>query len=158
MSVDAKPKYSLAQAAKDAATELDLQDLNRLRIALASAAAEQVGHNPVFAARVRMIYNTLAAATTRAKPTTARALAAALMPIKRVEGVVIDPVAPVDPALLLEIYGPHQLPTALDLFSLAQLKEAAARIAERHPGTKPRNRTSKAAVIEYIVEFTARDA
>ena len=73
-----------------------------------------------------------------------------LVPLKRVENN-LSLGAAVDPYYLHELYGPQQLPKALQRYHLSQLLEAAAIVQSKHPGTKPANKSKKAAVIAYIV-------
>lgn len=156
MSASVKHSPTTAEAAKHAASQLGLDDVKRVGIALAVAAAEELDYNTVFAARVRMAYSRLSASTaTRARPRTSKALEVAIVPIKHVEGFQLNPAAPLDPYLVYEAYGANQLPVALDLFPLAKLKEASALVEQRCPGTKPTNRSKKDAVIAYIVDQVA---
>lgn len=145
-----KRKLSTNKAAKLAGAALDLKDLKRLAAALAEAAAEEVVRNRAFADRVRALYAEVPASTR--KPPGVTAFDIDLVPIRRIEGREIDPAAPLDPYFLLDLYGPAQLEKALGLFPLAKLKEASATVERRHPGTKPTNRGSKAALIAYIVD------
>jgi hypothetical protein len=157
MSAAVRNKPSPTEAAKIVADALGLDDAKRVGIALASVAAEEVRHNPAFAARVRSLYATLAPTPSTKRGTTAKALVTDLVPIKHVHGFQLNPAAPVDPFLVYEAYGAQQLPKALDLFPLAKLKESAALVEARNPGTKPVNRSSKAAVIDYIVHYVMED-
>jgi hypothetical protein len=157
MSAAVKPTLSPTEAAKRVAQALGLDDTKRVGIALAAVAAEQVQVNPTFAARVRALYATLAPSASTKKPTTAKALVTDLVPIKHVTGFQLNPAAPVDPYLVYEAYGAAQLPKALDLFPLAKLKESAALVEERNPGTKPVSRSSKTSVIDYIVHYVVKD-
>jgi hypothetical protein len=153
MSTAVKRTVSPSEAAKQVADTLGLADTKRVGIALASVAAEEVAHNSNFAARVRSAYATLAPSTSRKKPGTAAALASDIMPIKHVEGFELNPAAPIDPYLVYEAYGADQMPQVLEWLPLANLKESAARVEARNPGTKPVSRSSKAAVIDYIVHY-----
>jgi len=145
-----KRKLSTNEAAKLASAVLDLDDLKRLAIALAEAAAEEVVRSRAFADRVRALYGEVPTST--GKSTGASALQIDLVPIRRIEGRDIDPAAPLDPYFLLDLYGPGQLERALGLFPVAKLKEASAKVERQHPGTKPTNRASKAALIIYIMD------
>jgi hypothetical protein len=156
MSASVTHRLTTAEAAKHAASQLGLDDVKRVGIALAVAAAEELDYNTVFAARVRMAYSRLAAAPgTKARPRTSKALEVTLVPVKHVEGFDLNPATPLDPYLVYEAFGANQLPIALNLFPLAKLKEASALVEQRCPGTKPANRSKKDAVIAYIVEQVA---
>lgn len=52
------------------------------------------------------------------------------------------------------LYGRNQLRSALEYYRLDMLKEAAAKIEHEHPGTCPTSKSSKAAVIDYIVTYS----
>src|SRR5690348_14881389 len=160
MSANVKSRLNAADAAKRVAETLGLDDAKRAATALAVAAAEEVDDNSRFAARVRAVYNLLPAAGTSAggrssrvsggPERTSKALNVELRPIKRVDGFTLDPAAPLDPYLVYEAFGAEQLPTALDLFPLAKLQQAARIVMERNPHTKPVNTRAKAGIIEYI--------
>ena len=156
MSTSVKQVSSATAAAKQIAQELGLDDAKRLANAITLAAAEELAYNALFGARIRAAYNRLPATPTRPKVTTPKAPKVTLTPIKRVEGFEFNPGAPLNPYLVYEAFGAHQLHAALDLFSLAKLQDAARRVMERAPGTKPSNMRAKAAIIEYIERHVAR--
>lgn len=146
-----KRKLSTTEAAKLARGALGLEDLRRLTIALTEVAAEETLHNRTFAARVREVYEQVPA---EARSGRSDPFAVHLVPVKVVEGRDINPAAPLDPNFLLEVYGQHQFRDALSIFSVAKLKEAARRIADHHPGTKPTNWGQKTPLVNYIVAQT----
>jgi hypothetical protein len=47
----------------------------------------------------------------------------------------------------------HQLCAALEREPLSRLKEAVAIVEQRHPGTKPTNKSQKASNIDYILQL-----
>jgi hypothetical protein len=143
-------KLSTTEAARLASVRLELDDLKRLAVALAEAAAEEVIRNRAFAERVLALYAEVPTAARRVKVSSA--FDVELVPIKNIEGREINPAAPLDPYFLLDAYGPQQLEQALNLFPVAKLKEAAVMVESRNAGTKPKNRGMKAALISYIVE------
>jgi hypothetical protein len=149
MATLVKRKLSTNEATKLASAALDLDDLKRLAVALTEAAAEEVVRNRTFANRVRTLYAEIPTSTR--KVIGATALDSDLVPIRRIEGRAFDPAAPLDPYFLLDLYGPHQLEKALNLFPTVKLKEASAKVEQQHLGTKPENRGSKAALVAYIV-------
>ena len=151
MATTVKRKLSTTEAAKLARGALGLNDLHRLAIALAEVAAEETLHSRVFADRVRLVYEQVPTPSHSSRPDP---FAARLVPIKIVEGRDINPAAPLDADFLLEVYGGHQFPDALGLYPVAKLKEAAKRIADRKPGTKPAHWGQKTPLIEYIVRHT----
>ena len=67
---------------------------------------------------------------------------------------MVDPFAPPDPHDIIRVYGYHQLGRALQDYTLDMLKQTADKVQAEHPGTKPKSRGSKAAVIAYIVEYS----
>jgi hypothetical protein len=147
-------------AARSLASALGLADAGRAGIAALLVAAEEVEQNSHFAARVRAAYDLLPESkptprSTRGQDGVAKILSSTLTPIRHVEGREINLAAPLDPYFLLEVYGAGQLRQALDLFPLAKLKEGLPAVIERHPGTKPASKASKAAVIDYMVRYVA---
>jgi hypothetical protein len=53
------------------------------------------------------------------------------------------------------VYGYHQLGRALQDYTLDRLKQTADKIQAAHPGTKPKSKSSKQAVIDYIVAYSS---
>lgn len=154
-----------AAAARSAGAMLNLDDINRLAIALTLAAADEVEENSRFANRVRANYELLPPSKSRTTKASAgtvgsmpEALTAELTPIKRVEGGEINPTAPLDPFLLLEVYGAHQLRQALNLYSPVMLREAAAAVAERYASPRPAAKASKEKLVDFVVEHLTADA
>src|SRR5262245_61566732 len=149
-----KRNLSATEAAKLVAQSLGLDDVKRVGSALATAAAEEAEHNPSFAARVRALYNaTVPIAAPRKKSPTTNALWSEVKPIKHIEGFELNPAAPLNPYLVYEACGDKQFARILEAFPLAKLKESAAIVEERNPGTKPVNRGSKSAVMDYIIHY-----
>jgi hypothetical protein len=142
------PAQRGAVAAQQAAEMLGAEDVKRMGAALAEAALEGMRRNSSFAAHVRQLYESMAPrrAITEPKRTKSRV---ELVPIRQLD-VEINPAAPPDPYLLLELYGPEQLPLALEPYSTPRLRETVKRLQTRRPGTKPQGMT-KQAVIDYIV-------
>jgi hypothetical protein len=143
-----------ASATKELASLLGLDDPKRLGQAVTIAAVEEVQHNSAFAERLRVAYWSVPATVQRPTGGTSKvpkALAVDLVPVKHVEGFVLNPSAPLDPFLVYEAYGAKQLHTALDLFPADKLKAAATLVERRVAGAGKANRRSKATVIDYLV-------
>jgi PHD/YefM family antitoxin component YafN of YafNO toxin-antitoxin module len=154
-AVESKP-LTLAQrsaaAAQQAAALVGADDVKRMGVALAEAALEGMRRNPSFAAHVRQLYDSMAAQrSVRIKDPKRTTSRVELVPIRRLD-VEINPAAPPDPYLLLDLYGPEQLPLALEPYTLPRLREAVKQVQARHPGTKPHG-TSKPAIIDYLVHL-----
>jgi len=130
-------------------------DANAFTIALAEVAANESSRNPRFAEAVRARYKELTAQRNVPASRAKSPPLAELVPIRRIEGYRADPFSPPDPQFLTHLYGLSQLPNALEYYRLEMLKEAAAKIEREHPGTRPTSRSSKAAVIDYIVKYSA---
>lgn len=145
---------TITEIAERTSKQLGLPDVKRVSVALAEIAAQEAERNRAFAERVRALYVSLAPTRERTKMVTA--FDVKLVPIKHVQGRELNPAEPLDPYFLLEIYGPAQFPTALSIFPVAKLKEGAAIVERRHPGTKPTNRGQKQPLIEYMVQWVAR--
>jgi hypothetical protein len=135
---------------------LGLSDLKVLSTALAEAATKEAKRNPGFVSLVRDTYRELESLK-RPRKTAPRQRKPppVLVPIGRVEGARIDVHASLDPYFLLQVYGSTQLRDALGEFSVEKLKEAAAVVEQRFPGTKPKNRRAKQPLVDYIVEHLA---
>jgi hypothetical protein len=153
------PTQRVTKAAQQVATTLGLEDQKRVSAALAEAAAEAVRRDSLFAARVRIIYNQMTPAPATHRTTTpGRGTRAApdveLVPIKQVEGWFLNPGAPPDPYFLMELYGPKQLPLALQRYTVARLREAVELVQQRNPGTRPSGKTRQY-LVDYIVEHVS---
>lgn len=131
------------------------KELKNLATALAEAASTEISHNTAFRERVLSVYQELARASApvRSNGTTSRAKPSKLQLIVRrhVDARLFGPDRPLDPYLQQYVYEDDQLRTALDRFPATELKQAAAIVEQRNPGTKPANRSQKAALLEYIL-------
>ena len=76
-----------------------------------------------------------------------------LVPIARDEYYRYDPYAKLDPYFVCSVYGVHQLRKAMGRYTLAQLKEAVEFVQAKHPGTKPKTKSRKEDIIDYIVTY-----
>ncbi|HEX6799755.1 MAG TPA: hypothetical protein VF116_18745 [Ktedonobacterales bacterium] len=141
----------------------DVNDTTILGTAVAEVAARESLRNPHFAAQVRTAYDELAAMKRRPganrRPSVRQEHELPpLIPIRRIEGPLhIDPFKAPDPERLAYIYGKNQLARALQGLRVDTLKEMAAKIEQRYPGTKPTNRGHSNALIAYIVEHTEQE-
>jgi hypothetical protein len=135
----------------------DLNDTAILGTAVAEVAARESRRNAQFAAEVRKVYDELAQLRkpTRARGQTQTQPLPPLVPIRRdLPWRPIDPFAPPDPQYLIQVYGSHQLDRALQEYTLPILKRTADVVQAAHPGTKPRNKSVKQSVIDYIVQYS----
>lgn len=157
MSTPVKQHLSISEAGKTAARLLGLDDPKRAEIALAVAAAEELDDNRAFASRVRAVYGILPVKQKRAGSSSKMpdVLSLNVKPIKHVEGFTFDLSRPVDPYLLYEAYGGAQMRQLLQVATLPSLKQSSALVEQRNPGTKPKSKASKAALIDYIMEHVA---
>jgi hypothetical protein len=157
MSTTVKPT-TLTEATKLVGERLGLTNAKHLGAALAAVVVEEIEQNPSFEERVRVAYTASETikATAAKKDSNARMPKTALVdlvPIKHVEGFEFNPAAPMDPYLLHEAFGTNQLRIILEALPVAKLKESAAKVERRNPGTKPANRTQKTALIAYIIKY-----
>jgi hypothetical protein len=130
------------------------EDVALLGTALAEAAVREIARNSQFGREVRRQFDELVELRTRAgAPAKKPARLEPLEPI-RYSTKPIDPFAPPDPADLRYVYGDDKLGRALQDYTLFMLKLTAEKVQAEHPGTKPANKNSKAAVIDYIVEYS----
>jgi hypothetical protein len=153
---------TLTEAAKRVGDVLGLTNSKRLGAALAAALVEEVQRSPSFVDRVRRLYADNAAVTGPAtkrepQPRMPKTALVDLVPIRHVPGFEFNPAAPMDPYLLHEAFGAHQLQTILEALPLAKLKESAAKVERRNPGTRPINRSQKTAFIEYITKYVGAE-
>src|SRR5258708_35515725 len=153
MSTALKRTSTLTEISERTGKQLGLADVKRSSLALAAVAAQEPERSHIFAERIRTAYAALAPTKQRTKLLTA--FDVKLVPIKHIQGRELNPAAPLDPYFLLEVYGAAQLPTALSIFPVAKLKEGAAVVEQRNPGTKPKNRGQKQPLINYIVHYVA---
>ncbi len=157
MSTTMRPT-TLTEASKRIGAMLGLTNSKRLGEALATALMDEVERNPAFVGKVERLYAAStpakAPATKREpKPRLPKTALVDLVPIKHVAGFEFNPAAPMDPYLLHEAFGANQLRTILEALPLAKLRESAAKVERRNPGTRPTNRTQKTALIEYITKY-----
>lgn len=134
------------------------KNLKAMSTALAEVAVAEARANPAFAERIRQTYQEVAG--TSSKPSRAPRPAqkkSSLKPIARVEGHRIDPFATLDPYIVYKMYGAEQFPLALNEKLLVELKDVADNLMATHPGTKPKTKSKKADVIDYIVEIVTGD-
>jgi len=159
-----------SQRAKVATTQLrqllDLGNLKLLSTALAEVAIAEAKTNPSFVNRLKAIYQDLeqqelpsrgsgkAGATTR-RPTSRKLAKPSYKNIIPLDDIEIDPFEELDPAKMLKIYGKDQLPLFLADQTLETMKAAAKKLMAEHPGTKPKSLSSKANVIQYIMQVVA---
>jgi hypothetical protein len=164
-----KVKERSAEATRHLCETLQLptlatKDLAYLALALAEAASEEAEHNVEFNRRVRELYEKIAPPKKLAKPkqTTAwpqptkEELMIPLRAVGRVDPERIAPFAPTDPYALLELFGPAQLPRALYLHTLDNLKRAVPFVQARHPHTRPTNMGRKDAIVDYIMRYVTQ--
>ena len=139
-----------AAALEQASAILGLADGKRLSAALTIAAADRLQIDSSLKEYICTLYEQLA--PNRAAPAKGKSKGEdiQLVPVKSMEGRDFDPSAPVDPYLLLELYGPDQLGLALSRYTSPRLREGVKAVQARHPGTKPGG-TGKQAMIDYIV-------
>lgn len=153
------PHQRALEATRELRQELGLDDVKALSTALAEAAAREVKRNRAFAQEVRAIYQELIQQPSAARPRKEKNLLPKLVPIVSPESVprsnVNDIYGPPDPVFLYRLYGKDQLRLALGVFSISLLKEASEKLEQEHPGTKPKSKTRKADIIDYIVETVA---
>jgi hypothetical protein len=124
-----------------------------LGTALAEVAARQIAHNPQFGREVRELYQELASSRRSTPPRPSRRALAPLEPLRHAGGEV-DPFSPPDPRKLIYVYGVDKLGRALQDYTMDMLKQTVENVQREHPGTKPRTKSSKAALIEYIVQYS----
>jgi len=169
-SVPSRPRQTPAQLFKQRGIEAtrnlrdalnlptDLGDAAALGTALAEVAAEESRRNSRFADAVKQRYDEVMRLRAPVpKNGTRKQELPPLVPLERSQyskRVVVDPFAPPDPHEIIDVYGYHQLGRALQDYTLDMLKQTAAKVQDEHPGTKPRSKSSKAAVIDYIVEYS----
>ncbi len=120
----------------------------------------EIGHNAAFRERILTIYRDLApspkSASSRRVGGHAKAAKPQLTPIRQVDPKLFGPDKPLDPYLVHYAYGDDQLRPALERFPGGELKKAAVLVEQRNPGTKPENRSQKAALINYIVAHVTK--
>lgn len=140
-----------AHALAELAEIVGRSDTKLLAAALAEGAVNEAERNQAFVRSLQLLYDALATAAKpqRAKPAaTPRKL---LIPI--VEAGELEPGRDDKPDAyrLQRLYGNDQLRDAVERFSLVSLKEMAAEVMTRNPGTRPTSLRSKDSITDYIV-------
>lgn len=152
------PTQRVTEAMKQACAFLELSDSNALKAALVEAALDGVQHNSSFAAHVRALYESMARpkrVNSASEGSRQVSPAVELTPRPNVPMREANPAAPPDPYYLNELYGAEQLPLALARYKVPKLKLAAELVQQRNPGTKPKNKGNRDALIDYIVAYVA---
>ena len=136
----------------------DLTDSAILGTALAEIAVEESRANLALASRIRQRYLDIASLRRPTAQNGTRRRAEPLpplVPIRRDTAIRdIDAEKTPDPKFLIYVYGHAQLGRALQDYTLDMLKQTAAQVQAEHPGTRPKSKSSKAAVIDYIVQYS----
>lgn len=141
---------------REAMDELHLDDPKLATVALAQIAVEGMRRNPAFSSRIRDIYREQTAKAPAPRPRPIKKNAEPeLIPIARIPDWDPDPAGAPRPYLLFQLYGAEQLPRALARATKAELLVSAREVAERHPGTMPAAKATKAVIIDYIVRYVA---
>jgi len=105
---------------------------------------------------VRATYDELAALKPTRSPRRSGREDIDLVPIVSPDDARQNPFGALDPYELLRMYGIGQLRAALSRYSLTKLKEATALVEQKNPGNKPKSRSRKDDVIDYVVEMLNR--
>lgn len=161
--VSSKPP-TLAQrgpaAVARAGTALGLEDTKRLAAALAETAADELSLNRDFAARVRARYAELGARPSKAVTTSPRPSAKRTttpkpkVSARRTPGERVDIMTPVDPRMLIQLYG-DALPERLVAYSPKALVEMARMLAPNKGEKVPTQRSGAEPLIAYILHHVA---
>lgn len=168
MSTAVEKPLTLTQRASEAVRQagmvLGLNNSKALTAAMAQAALEGIERSPAFAAQVRAFYDALTASakpvkksTKSVKQTRSRQASPTVELVPRMNVAVprreANPGAAPDAYYLNELYGIEQLPLALSRYKLAELKLAAELVQQHNPGTKPASKSTRDALIAYIVAY-----
>jgi hypothetical protein len=157
--VATKP-LTMTQRAVQATTHLkDLisrDDVKVLSVALAEAAIAEVQRNPAFKQSIQGIYDALVS-NKPAKRAGSKATPKQLIPITSAGEVAIGREDAPDAYVLQKLYGNVQLRDALERYTLSILREMAEKVMKNNPGTKPKSKSKRDDVIDYIVsQLTAK--
>jgi hypothetical protein len=152
------PTQRATEAARRASDILDIQDTKIVAAALAEEALSLLQRDTTFAAHVRERCAGMVSQRRIVEPRERRRSPSRveLVPIKALGPREVNPAAPPDPYFLLELYGPDQLRLALSRYKLAELKQAAAVVQGRNPGTRPADKSRRDPLLDYIVEQVTR--
>lgn len=138
------------------------KDLKNLTTALAEIAADEAKRNTAFAQKILAVFRQLTPVAAPAAPrargrTPSRPIKPKLVPIRSYDPGIFGGDKPIDPYMLLHIYGEHQLRAALEELPPAELKRSVQIVEDRHPGTKPGGRAAKAALVDYVERYVLGD-
>jgi hypothetical protein len=156
-----KPSLTLQQVSQEntqkIAELLGVEDLKLLNVAVLEATLQEIDRNEAFAQRIKDAFAQLPKPKTKNVKLSTKAAPSIhntrLVPIATVENYRFDPEAPPDPFFLKRLYGMHQLQEALDEFSVKELKRSVAEQMALHPNTKPKSKTKKEDIIEYLIDL-----
>lgn len=144
---------------------LQPKDLTLLTIALAEAGTEEARTNGHFANRVRTTFDSLKAHNAKPVNGASKAVSnkkagnsqtdvfASLTPIGPVDLSRLRPHGAIDPYALYTGYGEAQAKRVLNSLTRDDLKQTAAIVEQRNPGTKPTNRGQIASLLAYITKY-----
>lgn len=153
-------KVSLTKRSTTATAELRTlvgrDDLKLLSVALAEATISFAKTNPTLLAKVREVYDDLATNAITSKQKSTKVIPAKLVPIIEPGRIGFGPNDAIDPYKLIRLYGKDQLAQALGNYLMSDLKEATEMVMQRNPGTKPKSKTRRDDLINYIVEYVIK--
>ena len=140
-------------ATQEIITALEVSDEKAAVTAALEAVRERLAWDVDLRERVREKYEEIAALGTgaRQKPD----LGPVPVPIRAGTPEQYTPYGKFDPYKLNYEYGSNQLRAVLVRGTQRDLREATDIVQARNPGTKPTSRSSKDAMIEYILEYVA---
>lgn len=129
-----------------------MRDLPLLTIALAEEAAREARENAVFRDRLCSAFRALEAQRPTQRARKRPSGIDALVAVGPIDLAKLRPSGALDPYALYAAVGPAQSHRVLSDLMLQDLKQSAALVERRNPGTAPASRRAKKALVEYIVE------
>lgn len=146
-------------AATNALQEIaGVHDLKILSAAVAEIVAAEARANPAFAELLRRTCQEIAASSTT-KPAKQRLKEPVrLIPVTTLDISEVNWTGELDPYRLYKLFGAAQFRTALEQYTLVTLKDGVEKVIARHPGTKPKTRSKKDDIIDYIVLHVPQDS
>ena len=162
MSVTLEPQSKTLQQRSTEATNklkklVGVDDLKILSAALAEVAAKEAEVNPQFAEKIKQTCSDFALNAKKSAATGKRSGIVQLVPTGTPTIGAASWTGELNPYRLYQLYGAEQFHLSLEQYSLSTLKEGLELVIAKHPGTKPKTKSKKSDIIDYMVEYVPQD-
>ncbi len=146
-----------AAASKTLKSMVGFDDLKVLSAALAEVAVAEAFINQSFVDKIRKTCLELAALTRKASVSSKHKGVVQLIPIGNPNIGDASWTGELNPYRLYQLFGADQFRLALEQYTLSTLKDGVELVIAKHPGTKPKTRSKKKDIIDYMIEYVPQD-